>query len=156
MKTLNPTVLSLGVLAATLSIATTALALDAAAVEKARSDFFHSLGKPAKGLRDELQKGTPDLNAVKGYAADIARIAPNLPAQFPAGSGPESGVKTEAKPNIWSDPAGFKTDAAGLASAATALNAAAQGGNIDAIKTAYGNLGQACKTCHTTYRKEDH
>ena len=153
---LKPTVISLGVLAATLSIATTALALDAAAVEKARSDYMHSLGKPAKGMREELQKASPDIAALKAYAADIARIAPNLPAQFPAGSGPESGVKTEAKANIWSDPTGFKKDADGLASAATALNAAAQGGNIDAIKAAYGNLGQACKTCHTTYKKEDH
>jgi len=153
---LKPTAISLGILAATLSVATAALALDAAAVEKARSDYFHSLGKASKGLRDELQKGSPDAAALKAYAANIAQIAPNLPAQFPAGSGPESGVKTEAQPNIWTDGAGFKKDADGLASAATALNAAAQGGNIDAIKAAAGNLGQACKTCHTTYRKEDH
>ena len=153
---LKPTVISLGVLAATLCIATTALALDAAAVEKARSDYFHSLGKSFKGLRDQLQQGSPDAAALKAYAADIAKVAPNLPAQFPAGSGPASGVKTEAPANIWSDSAGFKKDADGLASAANALNAAAQGGNIDAVKAAAGNLGQACKTCHTTFRKEDH
>ena len=153
---LKPTLVSLGVLAATLSVATAALALDAAAVEKARSDYFHSLGKASKGLHEDLQQGTPDLNAIKAYAANIAQIAPNLSAQFPAGSGPESGVKTESRPNIWSDGATFKKDADGLASAATALNAAAQGGNIDAISAAYGNLGQACKTCHTTFRKEDH
>ncbi len=153
---LKPTLVSLGVLAATLSFATAALALDAAAVEKARSDYFHSLGKASKGLHEALQSGTPDLNAIKAYAANIAQIAPNLPAQFPAGSGPESGVKTEAQPNIWSDGATFKKDADGLASAATALNAAAQGGHIDAIRAATDNLGQACKTCHTTFRKEDH
>ncbi len=153
---LKPTILSLGVLAATLSIATTALALDAAAVEKARSDYMHALGKSFKGLRDELSKGSPDATALKAYAADIAKAAPNLPAQFPAGSGPESGVKTGTLPNIWTDAAGFKKDADGLASAATALNTAAQAGNIDAVKAAAGNLGQACKTCHTTYKKEDH
>ncbi len=153
---LKPVVISLGALAATMAIATTALALDAAAVEKARSDYFHSLGKPAKGMRDELSKGTPDVAVLKAYAADIAKIAPNLPTQFPAGSGPESGVKTEAKANIWTDGAGFKKDADALASAATALNTAAQGGNIDAIKAAYGNLGQTCKGCHESYRKEDH
>ena len=152
----KPAVISLGVLAATLSIATTALAFDAAAVEKSRSDYFHSLGKAFKGLRDELQQDSPDTAALKAYAADIAKIAPNLPAQFPVGSGPAPGVKTEAQPNIWSDGAGFKKDADGLASAANALNAAAQGGNIDAVKAAAGNLGQACKTCHTTFRKEDH
>ncbi len=152
----KPTVLSLGVVAATLSIATAALAFDAASVEKARSDYMHALGKSFKGLRDELQKGSPDAAALKAYAADIAKAAPDLPNQFPAGSGPESGVKTETLPNIWTDGAGFKKDADGLASAATALNAAAQGGNIDAIKAATGNLGQACKTCHTTYKKADH
>jgi cytochrome c556 len=82
---LKPILISLGVLAATLSVATAALALDAAAVEKARSDYFHSLGKASKGLHEALQDGTPDLNAIKAYAANIAQIAPNLPAQFPAG-----------------------------------------------------------------------
>jgi len=152
----KPTVISLGVLAATLSIATTALALDAAAVEKARSDYMHGLGKAFKGLREELQKPSPDAAALKAYAADIAKAAPDLPAQFPAGSGPESGVKTETKAEIWTDPTGFKKDADGLATAAAALNTAAQGGNIDAIKAAAGNLGQACKSCHTTYKKQDH
>jgi len=152
----KPTIISLGVLAAALSVATAALALDAAAVEKARSDYMHGLGKSFKGLRDELQKGSPDVAAIKAYAADIAKAAPNLPAQFPAGSGPESGVKTETLANIWTDATGFKKDADGLAAAATALDTAAQGGNLDAIKAAAGNLGQACKSCHTTYKKQDH
>ena len=139
-----------------LMAATAAMALDAAAVEKARSDFFHGIGHNFKGLNDELKKPAPDLAAVKTFTAAIAAAAPNLPSQFPAGSGPESGVKTGAKANIWTDNTTFKTDAAALDTAAQALNAAAQKGDLDATRTAMANAGNACKTCHQTFRQEDH
>ncbi len=139
-----------------LMAATAAMALDAAAVEKARGDFFHGIGHNFKGLNDELKKPAPDIAAVKTFTAAIAAAAPNLPAQFPAGSGPESGVKTEAQPNIWTDGAKFKADADALNVAAQALNAAAQKGDLDATRTAMANAGNACKTCHQTFRKEDH
>ena len=34
------------------------------------------------------------------------------------------------------------------------LSAAARTGNIDAIKTAAGAVGGACKGCHDAFRKE--
>jgi cytochrome c556 len=34
------------------------------------------------------------------------------------------------------------------------LSAAAKTGNQDAIKTAVGAVGQSCKACHDSYRKE--
>jgi cytochrome c556 len=34
------------------------------------------------------------------------------------------------------------------------LNVAAKGGNLDAIKTAFGAAGQTCKACHDDFRKE--
>ncbi len=138
------------------SIATAALALDAAATIKARHDFFHSLGGAYKTVNDQLKSPTPDLAAVRVATAQIATLAPQLPAQFPAGTGPESGVKTGAKPEIWSNAADFKTKADGLATAAVALNKAAAGTDVAAITTASKGLGDACKNCHTTYRSQEH
>ena len=34
------------------------------------------------------------------------------------------------------------------------LNAAAKTGNLDAIKTAFGAVGQSCKACHDDFRKD--
>jgi cytochrome c556 len=138
------------------SIATAALALDAAATIKARHDFFHSLGGANKTVSDQLKSSTPDLAAIRAATAQIATLAPQLPAQFPAGSGPESGVKTGAKPEIWTNAADFKVKADGLATAAAALNKAAAGTDIAAITAANKDLGTACKNCHTVYRSQDH
>jgi cytochrome c556 len=146
---------SFGVLALTL-IATGAIALDAASVIKARLDFYHGMGKSFKGLNEALKAPTPDLVAIRAYTAQINADAALLPAQFPAGSGPESGVKTSAKPEIWTNPTEFAKDAQGLQTAAASLNQAAQGTDIAAIQTALGATGQTCKTCHTTFRNQDH
>ncbi len=129
---------------------------DTASVVQARSDFFHGLGKSFKGLRDELKAPSPDLALVRKYTGDLAAAAPNLPAQFPAGSGPAPGIKTEAKAEIWTNAAEFKQDAAALATAASALNTTAQGSDVAAIRTATDTLGKACKTCHMTFRQENH
>lgn len=138
-----------------LSTAGAALALDAAAVIKARHDFFHSIGKPTKGIKEELSKPTPSIAEIQKYAAAIDAAAPNLPSHFPAGSGIDSGLKTGAKAEIWTKSAEFKKDADGLATAAHALNVAAQKGDVAAIKPAFGAMGGACKTCHDTFRKEE-
>lgn len=138
------------------STAGAAFALDAAAVEKARHDFFHGIGRPAKAIKEELGKPEPAVAEIQKYAAAIDTAAPQLPAQFPAGSGPESGVKTGAKAEIWAKPADFKKAADNFATAAHALNVTAQKGDVAAIKQAFGAMGGTCKTCHDGFREEEH
>lgn len=147
--------LVLGAVCAVTAVSLPAIA-DTASVVQARSDYFHGLGKSFKGLRDELKAPSPDLAKVRQYTGDLAAKAPNLPAQFPAGSGPQPGIKTGAKAEIWTHAAEFKQDAAALATAASALNTTAQGNDVAAIRTAADTLGQACKNCHTTFRQENH
>ncbi len=137
-------------------IATAALALDAAATIKARHDFFHSVGAANKSLNEELKKPAPDIAVIRAATTQIATLAPQLPAQFPAGTGPEAGVKTGAKAEIWSNANDFKAKAAALNTAATALNQAATKGDIAAVTAASKDLGGACKNCHMTYRNQDH
>ncbi|WP_443748593.1 c-type cytochrome [Asticcacaulis solisilvae] len=151
----NRLLLILGAICAVTAVSLPASA-DTAATVAARSDFFHGLGKSFKGLREELKAPSPDLTLVRKYTGDLAAAAPKLPAQFPAGSGPQPGVKTEAKAEIWSDAAKFQQAAGALNTAAQALNTTAQGSDIAAIRTATGNLGQTCKTCHMSFRQENH
>jgi len=151
----NRLLLGLGAIAAVTAVSLPAIA-DTASVVQARSDYFHGLGKSFKGLRDELKAPSPDLAQVRKYTGDLAAAAPKLPAQFPTGSGPQPGVKTEAKAEIWSNAAEFRQDAAALATAAQALNMAAQGNDVAAIRTATDTLGKTCKTCHMSFRQENH
>ena len=88
-------------------------------------------------------------------AANNAAVAEQMsklhwPA-FMEGSG--SG-DTGAKPEIWSNAAGFKAAADKLQTAMTNLSNAAKGGNLDAIKAAVGPVGGACKGCHDDFRKQ--
>jgi cytochrome c556 len=61
---------------------------------------------------------------------------------------------TRALPAIWTEQAKFKEGADKLQAETAKLNAAAKTGNLDAIKTAFGAVGQSCKACHDAYRKE--
>ena len=63
------------------------------------------------------------------------------------------GQTGDALPNVWSDAAGFKTAEENFHAAVAKLNTAAQGGNLEEIKAAYGEVGASCKSCHDTFRK---
>ncbi len=69
------------------------------------------------------------------------------------GPGTDKG-ETRAKPEIWSEQDKFKAAAAKLQEETAKLNAAAKSGNADAVKTAFGEVGKACKACHDNYRKD--
>lgn len=69
------------------------------------------------------------------------------------GPGTDKG-DTRALPAIWTEQAQFKAGAEKFQAEAAKLNAAAKTGNLDAIKTAFGAVGQSCKACHDNYRKD--
>jgi cytochrome c556 len=84
--------------------------------------------------------------------ADIATSMSRLPfAGFVDGS--DKG-ETRAKPEIWAEMDKFRAGASKMQDEMVKLNAAAKAGDLGAIKTAAGAVGQACKGCHDNYRKE--
>jgi cytochrome c556 len=134
-----------------------AAAPDPATVQKVvdtRVAHYKEIGKAAKGIKDELGESAPNLSSVRGNANVIEALAKQIPTWFPNGSGPQSGVKTEALPAIWRQAPLFKQRAAGLAGAAHQISAAAASGNIEATRAAAGHLGDACKACHDTFREK--
>ena len=70
------------------------------------------------------------------------------------GEGTDKGLPTRAKPEVWKDSAKVKDLAGKMQAEAEKFEAAAKGGNLDAIKAAVGELGKACKACHDDYRAE--
>lgn len=84
--------------------------------------------------------------------AEIALAMSKLPyAAF--GEGTDKG-DTKAKPEIWKEQDKFKAAATKMQEEMAKLNAAAKTGNLDQIKAAFGPVGQSCKACHDSYRKE--
>jgi cytochrome c556 len=132
-----------------------ALAATPADVINARHQNYKQIGKAMKGIGDELKNGSPSLPTIQANAKTIATLAPQLPGWFPKGTGPESGVKTEALPAIWQNNADFQVAAKNFAVAAQNLNAIAAKGDLTQIADAQRALGGTCKSCHDRFRQKD-
>lgn len=136
-----------------------ALAADGDAMEdviKSRQQNLRDMGGAFKGINDELKKDKPMVTLIKQYAEQIDDLAQQQKHWFPAGSGPEAGVKTAAKPEIWTKPADFKKVQDALIVESAKFLQVVAGNDLDAIKAETRLLGQACGACHRPFRvKED-
>jgi cytochrome c556 len=118
----------------------------------ARQANFKQLGGAFKTLNDELKAGSPDGAKITAAALTMKNLAAQEATWFPKGSGPEAGVKTAAKPEIWSDAAGFAAAVRNLQSETTKLHQLAAAGDIDGVKGQVRATGGACKACHDKFR----
>ena len=82
----------------------------------------------------------------------IERDAKALPALFPAGTGPQSGLDTAALDAIWSDRAGFESLVRQLATAAGRLAAVTPGSDSAQIRKEIKTVAATCRSCHRDYR----
>lgn len=83
-------------------------------------------------------------------AKALSRWFHNFPALFPAGT--EHGHDTKAKPEIWSDMAGFAKASQTASDAAAALAEAAKSGDQAEFAAKFQALGQSCGACHKVYK----
>lgn len=83
----------------------------------------------------------------------LACWAHAVPGMFPAGSGEEAGVPTNAKAEVWSDRAGFEAKAAEYAAAADRLSELAAGEDAAAFTAQWTVVRQSCQSCHDGYKK---
>lgn len=128
--------------------------LTAAQAIAARQAGLKQVGAAFKTINDQLKTDTTDIESIRAAARVISANANAMPGWFPAGSGAEAGIPTKAKPEIWSDSAGFAAAAAGFRAQAAAMQAAAESGDKARITAQVGPLFGACRTCHTPYRAQ--
>lgn len=149
----RPVALVLGLALSFAAVGGAALAaVDAGKVISTRIDNYKKIGKAFKDINDGLKADAPDAKAIAAQAKVIKDLSGHIPSWFPKGTGPEAGVKTRAKAEIWSDWATFAAAAKGLQTESAKLETIAKGGDIDAIKGQVKATGGACKTCHDKFR----
>ncbi|MGE3301748.1 MAG: cytochrome c [Hyphomonadaceae bacterium] len=119
-----------------------------------RHEHFEALGKAFKALDDESKRAAPDAVRMARHVDEVADLAQRLPNWFPEGSGPWDGVKTHARPEIWTDPVSFSERARAFQNAAEKLRAAAPEG-VAAMRARMGDVGAACGACHKAFREKD-
>lgn len=95
-------------------------------------------------------KGTApyDKEAVKANVSVIATLAPLPWSAFTDGSEKNS----NAKPDVWSDAAGFKAAQQKFQESVAGLTAAADSGDLEKVKVASAAVADACKACHDKFQ----
>lgn len=114
-----------------------------------------SLGGEMKAIGDAAKAGSITRDDAVARARKIDDVAKRISTLFPAGSGPEAGVKTAALPAIWEKPDDFKAAIARLAEASGKLMVAAETGNAQTILAAQGDVGRACIACHRGFQRSN-
>lgn len=89
--------------------------------------------------------------AVAAQNADVVASMASLPfVGFVEGTA--GTTKGSAKADIWTKRADFDAGAKKMQEEVAKLVAAAKTNNLDNLKTAFGGVGQTCKSCHDNYR----
>ncbi len=120
----------------------------------ARQANFKKMGGAMKALKDELGAGA-DKAKLLAAARTLAATARLQGGLFPAGTGPSSGVKTDALPAIWTQKPTFDAAAGKLVAEADKLAGIAGSGNTAAVLAQFKVVGGTCAACHRQFRAEE-
>ncbi|HEY9219654.1 MAG TPA: cytochrome c [Phenylobacterium sp.] len=132
----------------------TALGAGVADVIKARQAGYKAQGAAFKTITDEMKKDAPSVPAIKTATKTIVDTSKLQYKWFPKGSGPEAGVKTAAKAEIWADPQGFSAAQKGFETEAAKLGKAAASGDLGQIRAQVAPTGKQCAGCHNKFREK--
>lgn len=142
--------------AAAVCVVTAAAAQPLVARISDRQANYKQMAAAVKGINDQLHGSSPSVPAIRRNSNVILRFAPQVLRWFPPGTGPEAGVRTRARPEIWSNPGGFTSAGARLLVAARDLDSAARRGDANAIRAAMSGVRRACSNCHDDFRAPEH
>lgn len=143
-----------------IAIAVVALVLAAVGVTASAADVISERQKAMEGVYDGMKnlaaiaKGEVpfDAEVVQKSAASMKDHLREASRLFPEGSD-KGDVETWAMPEIWSNHADFVLK---LEKAQVAAEAMMSVTEESAFRPAMGKLGNACKSCHTDYRRPKH
>ena len=123
-----------------------------AEIIKARQEHLKDMGASMKAIVDQVKSGSVDKTIATDAAKKVAAYSRQIPTWFPKGTGEEAGVKTLAKPEIWSKPEDFQAAADKLPPEADKLVEAAATGDAAMIGAQLQATGKACGGCHKPFR----
>ena len=126
-----------------------------AEVVKMRLEGLRQLGAAFKNVNDELKSSAPNAYLLELFARQIRDAAKEQYNWFPAGSGPQPGIKTGAKPEIWEKPADFKAAQDAFAAQAASFMEVVSSKDVEKIRAQTKPLSQSCGGCHRTFRTEE-
>lgn len=118
---------------------------------EARQKNLKELGAAFDALNSQLMTPSPSADQIHASVLTIKSQASELANWFPAGTGPESGVKTAALPTIWADAKGFQLAARKFSDEAAKLSDVATGDDLVVVMNQSEATAHACKGCHDAF-----
>jgi cytochrome c556 len=121
-------------------------------VIKYRQGLYQVVGWQNRTMATMVKGQAPFDAAEFARAAEIvALMAATAPGAFAPGS--DKGAPTRAKPEIWSDAAGFKKAVDSFQAESAKLAQVAKGAkDVDAVRAQFGALVKTCGACHDNFR----
>lgn len=120
----------------------------------ARKNGYQEMGAAFKLVQDELKSAAPLASMLSRATGQVLQYAKQQVDLFPPGSGPESGIETDARKEIWTNYPDFERRLNELVSASEQLASAAAGAPSEAFAQQVEIVGEICKQCHRRYRNE--
>lgn len=107
-------------------------------------------------IKGNLESGYNKDEVAKAAAAVAAVSNSGLAALFGPGTDKDLGdIKTRVKPEFFQDQPKVKELAVAFNKEANELARIAATGDAAAVKAQFGKTGQACKSCHDKFRKDE-
>jgi cytochrome c556 len=127
---------------------------EAPPIVKERQEGYKALGSSFKLINDQLKSGSPDMAQIAPAAERMHELAQQIPNWFPAGSGPQDGVETDALETVWTNPEGFAAAQQRLVETTAELQQLAAAGDAAALEAHVKVVGASCGGCHDDFRVE--
>ena len=141
---------TLGILATAMAVAMSGnlAAQDRAALVKERIDIMRQMGKAFRPVMPIVKGESSKVEDALSSAMTWNRLASNLLAKFPAGTGRDAVPESRAKPEVWSNRAEFEAAAKRFMDESGKLVAAAKANDVEAFRAQFKAFGSACGGCH--------
>lgn len=114
-----------------------------------RQSLMKSIDGHMRATRSIVEGVVPHESDLPGHAAALDALITSLGNAFPEGSGGEG---SRARPEVWSNDAGFAEQLQIFSTAASGFLASVQSGDSDAMAEAFSELRQTCRGCHSDFR----
>lgn len=135
-----------------LAVAVLALAADAPeAVVKYRQATMKSLGAHMSAMSLVVKKQVSAREQLAAHAEAVHAVSRGLADLFPK----TTGVKSAAKPEIWSQPKEFRAAAAALERESGRLAALASRSEWSSFDAQFARVAATCDDCHKKFRVRD-
>jgi len=119
-----------------------------------RQSAFVLMSNHMGRINAQLKSSSPNIQVIQSSAA-LAEVMSKLPFEaFIPGSESGGTPPTRAKPEVFKDQDKIKSLAEKMQGEMVKLNTVAKGGDVNAIRAQFGEVGKACKACHDDYRKD--